>query len=563
VTKPPSVVEFDLPFYMANTCTVDAYHAAVIIPKDTLKFKGTVMVDGIPAPSWQPNADTSWIYLSNALPNYNIPPTSGDRNIFNLKFERVVPVNDGNAVNIPFDNSVPSRNHFQSQTWYPGCWIDVYGPVPGNPDTDLVLVNGKVTFQNPPPPPPPGCPFVYVWNGKGFVEDNTILTASEYKKEPVADYYLLTQTPQLKDGKYHLQLREFEQEKSYLDNLELISVDHSPDVKVGVTPEGKIFAYDQEVALLGCVDKDGVDQLSKVEDKDQIYYTCQEAGELILDFGNYPGDNQGALGLPARPKPPNPDSPNKLSTSKSTPERVSPLSVAVLDQKGNWIKISDLPPRSNQCTVFALADPGQINMGDRLKIKLSWEDKYEVDRIRFYLVNQKKELKVNACGLSLGSHSRNGKISSLLAAEDKAYVNLVPDEKMDLYFSAKGEPGDGLVRDFILVSRGYYEKLQDSYPPATTSAPKEFALFDNYPNPFNPNTEITYSLPQDAKVNLTIYNLLGEKVKTLADEYQTAGYKTVPWDGTDENGEVVSSGVYFYRLSAGNFTQAKKMILIK
>ncbi|KPL03865.1 MAG: hypothetical protein AMJ90_02850 [candidate division Zixibacteria bacterium SM23_73_2] len=92
---------------------------------------------------------------------------------------------------------------------------------------------------------------------------------------------------------------------------------------------------------------------------------------------------------------------------------------------------------------------------------------------------------------------------------------------------------------------------------------KKFELYPNYPNPFNPTTTIEYSLAQNSWVNLSIYNLLGQKVKTLINEYQNKGPKTVRWDGKDEYGETLSSGVYFCRLRAEEFSQSEKMILIR
>jgi hypothetical protein len=93
--------------------------------------------------------------------------------------------------------------------------------------------------------------------------------------------------------------------------------------------------------------------------------------------------------------------------------------------------------------------------------------------------------------------------------------------------------------------------------------PRSFSLSQNYPNPFNPETSIEYALPQDAQVRLIIYNVLGQKVATLVDEHQAAGCKTVWWDGKDETGDEVSSGVYFYRLTAGEFSEVRKMMMVK
>jgi 5'-nucleotidase/UDP-sugar diphosphatase len=95
------------------------------------------------------------------------------------------------------------------------------------------------------------------------------------------------------------------------------------------------------------------------------------------------------------------------------------------------------------------------------------------------------------------------------------------------------------------------------------SRPQAFELYQNFPNPFNPETQISYSLPEDGQVRLAIYNVLGQQVKVLVDEYQSAGTKTVVWDGRNQNGEQVSSGIYFYKLQAGEVVQTKKMSLMK
>jgi hypothetical protein len=96
-----------------------------------------------------------------------------------------------------------------------------------------------------------------------------------------------------------------------------------------------------------------------------------------------------------------------------------------------------------------------------------------------------------------------------------------------------------------------------------SSRPIRFELGQNYPNPFNPTTVVAYALQKKALVKLEIYNLLGQRVKTLVDEYQSSGSYRVPWDGRNEQGETVASGVYFYRLDVDGATQAKRMVLMK
>ena len=88
--------------------------------------------------------------------------------------------------------------------------------------------------------------------------------------------------------------------------------------------------------------------------------------------------------------------------------------------------------------------------------------------------------------------------------------------------------------------------------------PTEFSLFQNYPNPFNPSTAINYSIPVDSRVKLLIYSITGELVKSLVDEYQTAGFYTAVFDASG-----LASGIYFYKIAANNFTQIKKMAVLK
>ncbi|MFQ5652538.1 MAG: FlgD immunoglobulin-like domain containing protein [bacterium] len=105
----------------------------------------------------------------------------------------------------------------------------------------------------------------------------------------------------------------------------------------------------------------------------------------------------------------------------------------------------------------------------------------------------------------------------------------------------------------------YFEKEETIDEPI----PVFFELQQNFPNPFNGDTEIRYDLPGRLPVKLTIYNLLGQKLKTLVDELQEAGSYVTHWDGTTEKGEPVASGLYLYRVDLGRFSRAKKMLLIR
>jgi len=124
----------------------------------------------------------------------------------------------------------------------------------------------------------------------------------------------------------------------------------------------------------------------------------------------------------------------------------------------------------------------------------------------------------------------------------------------------------GGMRDYILMSEGKnsgssglpISSFGKGSQKAPSLKPKQYSLDQNYPNPFNPTTQIRYDLPEDNHVTLKIYDVLGSEVATLVDGMETAGYKTASFNATS-----LPSGVYFYRLQAGNFVDVKKMLLTR
>jgi hypothetical protein len=117
-----------------------------------------------------------------------------------------------------------------------------------------------------------------------------------------------------------------------------------------------------------------------------------------------------------------------------------------------------------------------------------------------------------------------------------------------------------LTNDISLLRNEYILVIDEDLP----NLPTKFALFQNYPNPFNPSTTIRYDVAKQTKVVLKIYNILGQKVQTLVNATEMPGYKSVIWDGKNDGGQRVSSGVYIYELKTGSgFSERKKMMLLK
>ena len=98
--------------------------------------------------------------------------------------------------------------------------------------------------------------------------------------------------------------------------------------------------------------------------------------------------------------------------------------------------------------------------------------------------------------------------------------------------------------------------MKDNYP-------ENFRIYQNYPNPFNPNTLIRYDLEQESFVNIAIHNMLGQKVKTLVNNLQSAGSKSISWDATNKKSESMPAGLYFYKIKIDQQIKIKKMTLLK
>jgi len=154
--------------------------------------------------------------------------------------------------------------------------------------------------------------------------------------------------------------------------------------------------------------------------------------------------------------------------------------------------------------------------------------------------------------------------SGTLKAEGNWWDSVPPPSG---YFS-----GNNVDRNPYLLGEATPDSCNDeafSEPPpeekvaVRPAIPTHFELGQNYPNPFNPTATIEYALPVPSRVELKIFNILGQAVRTLVDEEKGAGYYQVVWDGTDEVGRSVSSGIYLYQIKAGDFVETKKMQLIK
>jgi len=205
-------------------------------------------------------------------------------------------------------------------------------------------------------------------------------------------------------------------------------------------------------------------------------------------------------------------------------------------------------------------------------------------------INSKNDLSAFALALSVSSLEKAGEYEQaeerclqLLASSKDETMNknllfvlaniysygLNEAEKAKQYFEEyiNKYPKDelALIAGVILKTMDFRFIPKEEEPEKTQEkiAPTTFALSQNYPNPFNPETEIHFQIPKDSQVKLVIYNLLGQKIRTLVDEQKQTGNHTIKWHGRDDFGSSVASGVYLYALEAGEFFEVKKMVLMQ
>jgi len=208
----------------------------------------------------------------------------------------------------------------------------------------------------------------------------------------------------------------------------------------------------------------------------------------------------------------------------------------------------------------AFSTYGPFDLTDALAADISFHYWYEIQG------NDKFEVLVNAGagweGFEYQGYSGGWNYAQLDFSNWPVYGNLLGHSNVTfaVHFSSDAAGNaEGVYIDNVVIRKQTSTAVGDNL----NNVPHTFALNQNYPNPFNPETVIGYALPKDSEVKITVYNIFGQKVRTLVNQKIKAGNHTVTWNGTDDYGLKVASGVYFYKISAGDFRAMKKMILVQ
>ncbi|UCD95518.1 MAG: T9SS type A sorting domain-containing protein [Candidatus Zixiibacteriota bacterium] len=409
----------------------------------------------------------------------------------------------------------------------------------------------------------PSCPVLFTYDGSKFIEENPLLTACEQSgyADVVTDFYKVTNPVAPREGRLTFLLKELEDEITYLDDFSLLTVDHDPDSRAGCTVNGRIFLYDEAIPPVSAIDHNGVDRLAAVMANEGEVYSSTESGHLILRFPNLREESGFAVPPPPKVCPPGGgdspiDPPPKMATEGPRPGPA--LKVEIRGTEGEWIEMSNIPSREYAVEEFVLSGlPADID-DEMVTIRISWEGSFATDVIYQCLLSDERPTVNNwkISDLNLICGGIHEKFDGMNGVEP---LVLTKGDVCEFIFDAVEEASPGRKRDYVVMAVGRYQPANSLFG----QMPGRFRLHNSYPNPFNPATIISYDLPVACHVKLEIFNILGQRVKTLVDKQMEAGSYELTWNGTDRSGFPMASGIYFYQLTAGDFSSSRKMLLLK
>jgi hypothetical protein len=409
------------------------------------------------------------------------------------------------------------------------------------------------------------CPYLYSFDGTEFKEQDVLLTACEKSgfADVVIDYYHVKSKVEPLDGQIRFQIRELEEETTYLYDVEMITIDHSPETEVACGINGEIRTYRQTISPLTAVDQDGIDRMEELSSVDGNVFKATGSGHLIVTFPNTEGDDLGyQMAAEQKPKPCEPEEqdPLDLKALPDTDKKLYQLTIEILDGQGNWVEMPSPPARDGASSEVIFTDIGSNIGGEVVTLRLSWQDGYATDAIGQVVPTDEMPSvatwRVDDFDL-MPARPSPGDWSGFV--KDQPLV-MTTGDIIEFGFVVDSPADPGMVRDYIIRAVGRYEPSSLS---VESQLPGRYQLYANYPNPFNPVTTIRYDLPDASQVKLEVYNVLGQRVVTLVDESQEAGHHQVDWNSADSDGRPVSSGIYFYRLTADEYIETKKMMLLK
>jgi len=396
-----------------------------------------------------------------------------------------------------------------------------------------------------------GCPtLAFEQNGILTDENPLLITSMSNPEKDVTDYYLINTPLSPVDNRINLTIHEPQTEHTWFDNVSLLETRANPDETIVVNDEGQVINY-KGVLTARILLNGETDITQNLLELDSLSVELNPGDRLTISRNAVEGDGNivinGAEGIPIS-------------------KRIPAMLMNVITQKQSVENEKEIITESTPFTNFFLR-PNKSTISKKLRnlptgtIEITVNKKLTLDY--FVFVSDLRTARTRELPLVSAVHSVNGDIKTKLTGIDQNYSEMFPTERIDLSFSTTTNSGN---RAYILKSVGRYEtdttfqgkqnnlaKLNE-----LPTIPTENKLYDNYPNPFNPTTQIKYSIKESGLVQIKVYDILGKEITTLVNERKDAGSYTI-----DFNASELPSGVYIYQLTTPGFTQARKMILAK
>lgn len=282
----------------------------------------------------------------------------------------------------------------------------------------------------------PGCPYVSSWNGSQYVLDNNLLAASMFSQgADVNDHYVLQQAPtQNPNGTYSLQISEFEKEHDFIDQVQLVAVDHASNVNVGVSPDGQILTYGTPNTPVSAITDTHENVKQLLSAIDGTYYEAHNGSYVNVNFGDLDISQGAKLVLRAD-------------------YQKDPVFVQVQDSNGRWITVARVIPRVNWSTDIIDMSKFLPDARGNLKVRLCFTADLKVDFVGLDTSSQ-ATLNIHKGQLVSAVSSIEGDVTAKLLHTDKTYAVLVPGENIQLEFTLPTQTLE--TRTYIIFARGHY-----------------------------------------------------------------------------------------------------------
>lgn len=504
--------------------------------------------------------------LINGSCNVNCILSNGYANSYNWT---LVPTNSAIQMVSHGNYCTVTRGNVKSNERMPGYSVKItcraLGPY-GNSERDTVTLVLSDYINT--------CPWIYIYNeNNGWFADNNILIKSKLAEnagKEILDRYVLREHPSTINNTIKLKLVEIGSDSTLINSIKLYAVDHMQGTELGVTEAGDLVLYDStQVAsttyatMIGGTKGRG-DEITKqiqYDNTDSTYVLGDSTNEINA---NYTGLLNTGKGIIIGAQMDGILDPNNYCNIASLGLSTG---IASITSDATFISSNFLSRWEFSNTII----PVNSNIGEtaNLNLNIDWNVPYKMQYASIATLNYNPDYEKTECLILNAMNNDLLNLVPFVYTKDSLSTYISPNSDITLTFAAPYVKNQSTYtkRDYLLeingqivpsgegkmrVEKNITKQIQNPEPPKINK------VYDNYPNPFNPTTKISYVIGKPGMVSIEIFDVLGRVIKTLVNDYKFPGSYIVEFDGSS-----LSSGIYFYRFKTGSINTVKKMMLIK